>query len=414
MRHLCDKFEVHEPDELPEHARRYCENYHRALVEPFIDNRRWYALLRNAQASWPDIFDAFPNLQEIAVGCCERVHHPSQTYTNVFLSRHGKQAVSELRPYYLEDPTVNMGWASAVVLESVPPGLRSLQLSMANIDNLNSFATVNRLLSIVYRSSLFVASNPPLGITKLSITLRGVRGVHGSEPSSDTGSAGLVQYWEKVLNLLHNLKHLEFHQHRHSDDLALAYTDGERTNKVGNVVTMILAKLQHPQLETVRLHGFSLDEVTLMDIFRDNVVVQSPCLQTFILDNIRLACVAPPTYLDEVPSTYLEEDGQDVWPHWNKSWMRAQGEGWLNICKTITHSIAGVQIVLRDPSQNIEQHYTNDGNNTSCALNPAFIKYIQSVPGFQLDISDDYTSKFSPPFKSVEEFVTFMGNTSTQ
>jgi hypothetical protein len=381
MDRLCYKYGVSEPDELPKDARRYCENYHRALVEPFVDSRRWYSLLRNAQASWPDIFQAFPKLQEIGVGCCERVHHPPQTYTSIFVKRHGEDVLAEARPHFFEDFAVNMGWASAVVLECAPPSVQSLHLTMVNMDNFNQFATVNRLLSIVYRNSQFLTVNPPLGITKLSLTLRGVRGVHGNDTNTDTGSAGLLRYWERVLNSLRNLKHLEFFYDRSSEGhyFDLAFTEGENTDISSNVVTLVLAKVKHPQLETLRLHDFGLDQATLMDIFRANAFIQSPNLQTVILNNIRLGRLQDKQDLNEFG--YILTRPSD------KNLIRIR-EGWVVACKTMVQKLPGVKFVLRDPSTD-----TDDIGGYSFALDSALREEIQRLPGFQLDISDDYRSR---------------------
>jgi hypothetical protein len=383
-RRLCWTFGVEEPHELTRVARSYCENYHRALVEPFVENRRWYMLLRNAQASWPDIFRSFPNLEEIGVGCCERIRHPSCTYTNVFVARHGNDVLSEVEPLYAEDSTVNMGWASAVVLASAPSSVRSLQLSIANFDNFNSFATVNRLLSIVYRDTMFLTEDPPLNITKLSITLRGIDGVHGQpEWSSDTGSAGLLRYWEKVISSLVGLKHLEFRQDMNSDP-NLAFTSGENTKPMGNVVVSVLSQINHPRLETLQLHDFKIASTTLSNLFQDTDFIRSPCLQTVLLDNIRLSLY---TALDED----LDDGRQSYLAH-------TQGMGWMNTCNCIARSLPGVTTVLKNPSSNIGLYMEKN-----CRLNPTFTEQIRGLPRVTLDNTSYYTAPVRQAPKNMEE-----------
>ncbi|KAF2685893.1 hypothetical protein K458DRAFT_387847 [Lentithecium fluviatile CBS 122367] len=370
-RRLCKKFGVVNPDSLTKEDRWYCESYHRALVEPFVDNRRWYMLLKNAQWSWPDIFSAFPNLQEIGVGCCERVDHPVYTYTNIFVTRHGRDVVSEVEPRYVEDSTVNMGWASATVLACVPASVRSLRLTMSNMDNFNSFATVNRLLNIVYSNATWLIEDPPLGITRLSVTLRGIHGVHGMhglhDIGTDTGSHSSVRYYTRVLLSLSGLQHLEFHQDLESDQ-NLAFTDGEDTNTEENAVIRVVAKVKHPRLQTLELHGFTLEYNTLLYLFQENGFLDSPSLRKIVFDNIVLSITGE----SECTS--------------NKTYRHIMGYSWRRLCADKPR----LQIVLRNPSSTMS-------NEENYAIHPVYVKEIQSMPGVALDLSGCYTSTVLPP-----------------
>lgn len=368
MRRLCHNYDAETPDDLTNEQRQYCGHYHRALVEPFVDNRRWYVLLRNAQQSWGQVFHYFPNLQHIGVGCCERVDHPTGTYTNVFVSQFGRHVTCEAEPPFVEDPTINMAWASALVLEGAPQTVRSLQLSMANMDNFNSFATVNRLLSIVYRNSQFLSLQPPLGVTELSITLRGVDGLHGElEWTGDTGSAGLLRYWKKVLGALRNLRYLEFREEV-GDSPNLAFTSGEETDSNDNVVVWLLHHLKHNRLETLRLRDFFLDP----DWFRDMFFTDWPNLKNIILDNTSLRWSTEDKGQEEheQPSEITVRDH-----HNEKAWMR--------ICQFLSNEYPSVNIHINQPAS-----WGEIGGNY--ILLSKDVEELQRLPRVKLNVRPSY------------------------
>jgi hypothetical protein len=88
--------------------------------------------------------------------------------------------MEELDPPFLQDDAANIGWASSIVLKTAPSTVRSLRLGLANLDNFNSFSTVNRVLSLGYRWP-HIRPDLELEVTRLSLTLRGIAGTHGSQ-----------------------------------------------------------------------------------------------------------------------------------------------------------------------------------------------------------------------------------------
>ncbi|KAF2827464.1 hypothetical protein CC86DRAFT_369581 [Ophiobolus disseminans] len=230
------------------------------MVGPFVDHDVWSRLRQTAHGSWGQIFSLFHNLQTISVGCCEIVDHPWPTASHVFVLEHGRDVCNELNPPYVEDLTVNMAWASAEILQSAPPSVLRLKLSLANTDNFDSTSTVNELLSIGH--------TPPLQlqlpkITRLCPTFRGVAGTHGIKYAHDkTGSIGSVRPWINALNRLFNLRYLEFRD-TPVDNSDLAFTDMENSVIDATILDWILPKLSLKRLHTLRVSTFLLDIATV-------------------------------------------------------------------------------------------------------------------------------------------------------
>jgi hypothetical protein len=342
---------------MSDEARQYCSDYHRALVEPFTDNRSWYRLLQAADASWGRVFKSFQNLEEISVGCCEIVDHPPPTYTYTFVLRHGKSVIEEPYPSFIEDNTVNLAWASSIVLKTAPPTVRSLRLSMANLDNFNSFATVNRLLSLSYRVPVQRRIH---GVTRLSLTLRGIAGAHGSRDwHGDTGSAGAARHWKTMLNSLQDLQHLELYNSLRTDG-QLHFSEDDLSNSLECILDWILPDLVLKHLRTLRLSNFHLNQSTM----RKTLGGQFPCLQDLELNDIILLMMS-----DDV-------DGDMPLIH------HVSGQSWLDVCHAVLEEHPGLYITLRRPVSNI------NGFGTDHGLNSTYVEKISRLPGVRVDITD--------------------------
>src|SRR5689334_7664747 len=82
---------------------------------------------------------------------------------------------------------------------------------MANLDNLNSFATANRLLWLVYDHEFIHKVNVHFpSITSLTLDICGIEGTHGSRDwHGMTGSIGMVRCWRRILEAMPNLQQLD-------------------------------------------------------------------------------------------------------------------------------------------------------------------------------------------------------------
>ncbi|KAF2641591.1 hypothetical protein P280DRAFT_317180 [Massarina eburnea CBS 473.64] len=269
--------------------RAYADEFHRALVEPFIDNRRWFHLLRDASRCWRNIFRSFPNLQEIVIGCCERLEHPKETDTAVFVTKYGRDVNlrDEIDPPFVEDATVNMGWASSIVLQNIPPGVKGLHLTIANMDNLNSYATVNRLPNLIFRSNQWLDVHPPVHITNLSVTVRGVVGVHGDlQHMSGAGSAPVIRHWIEVLSSLISLRRLEFREDPLREyNRALSFSYGRHTNTEDHILRHILHSTRMAHIDTLQLTGFLIDAQCLRETLTSNETLR---FDTIVLEDVQM------------------------------------------------------------------------------------------------------------------------------
>lgn len=346
--------------------RQFAADYHRAMVQPFVENRRWYSLLRNAEATWGRIFRCFPNLQEIVVGQCPLIDYPKTTSTYSFMLRHGKYIQTELEPPYREDFTVNVAWASAVVLKTAPPNVRHLHLGMANLDNFNSLATVNSLQNYVYRKIDFLVNNLPSGITKLTVALGGVDGVHGDpDHRRDTGSAGMLRYWAKVLPSLTNLTYLQIYFV--SMDWDISFTNEESTDRTDNVLYRLLRNYKPEKLQTLKLRVMELEKDRMRDMFHSHW----PSLKTVIFDEIGLL------KLSENDTAKIDPEEQDI-----IKMRHLQGGGWIDLCQFLKNKYPGLQIRIHRPSSDVrlDHGYCYDYDERE-KLSPKYIEELRGMPG---------------------------------
>ncbi|KAF1843830.1 uncharacterized protein K460DRAFT_368690 [Cucurbitaria berberidis CBS 394.84] len=353
---LCQRFRVKNYRQMNDEQQEYCLNYHRAMVEPFTNNRRWQQLFRTANATWAQLFARFTHLDEISVKCCERVDQPRPTYTHTFVLQYGKFIHEDEHPKYVEDSTVNIAWASSVICRSAPPTVRSLRLSMANMDNLSSIATVNRLLSLSYRQPNVIRY--PIRITRLSLSLRGVAGVHGNRDwKGDTGSAGSVRFWKGVLNTSHGLQHLELRNSLTMNE-DIRFSNLENSDSKACVLAWLLPGLAVSQLRTLRLCDFMLEKAVVQPTFSGHW----PRLEALILDDIQLL---------------LREEKEGI----DAALVRFEhlrGQSWMEVCRTLSKENPGLRIKLNRPVSNMDDF---EGHR----LHPTYVEKIQSIPSVQLD-----------------------------
>lgn len=355
---LRSKFRVINVLQLSDEQRQYASDYHRAMVEPFTDNRSWYRLLRAADASWPRVFKLFENLAEISVGTCEIVDHPAPTYTHTFVLQHGRDVINEPNPMYVQDRTVNKSWASSVVLKAAPPSVRTLRLSLANLDNFSSFATVNRLLTLGYRQP------PGRGlsqITRLCLMLEGIKGTHGSEDHhGETASAGVVRHWKVMLNSVKTLQHLELKNALKMSELS--FSPQNLTDGLGCILDWILPDLILPQLRTLRLTEFVLDE----NIVPKTFAAEWPQLEYITFDDVKL--------MKRKKEEVLFEEGHA---------QHLLGKSWVTVCNAIFQRHQHAHLALNRPVSVL-----NDGMDH--VLHPSSIRELRSMPNVELDVRPPY------------------------
>lgn len=363
---LCKKFRVQNTIQMSDKQKEYCGDYYRAMVEPFTDNRSWYRLLRTAESAWRRVFQKFVGLERISVGCCNIVDHPSPTCTYTFVFNHGRSVIEEPDPPFIEDSAVNLAWASCMVMRAAPANVQSLRLSLANMDNFNSFATINRLLGISYKS---YSVSHTLKMTRICLTLQGIRGTHGSRNwAGDTGSAAVVRYWKGMLNKAYCLQHLELR-----NELAvsneLQFSNLERTDLHGTIIDWLLPDLSLPQLRTLRLCDFLLDE----NLIHKTLSGKWPRLEQIILDDIQLMM--------------RDENGQNLTP---EHIAHLQGQLWLDICRKLTEEKQGLRIALNRPVANVY-------DVVDFRLHPRYVQQIEQLPGVKIDMRGPFGALVKPP-----------------
>jgi hypothetical protein len=351
---------------LTDEQRQYSADFHRAMVEPFTDNRSWYRLLRAANASWGQVFRRLKYLEEISVGCCDIADQPPPTYTHTFVLQHGKDVVTEPHPPFVQDPTVNMAWASSVVVKTAPPTVRRLRLSMANMDNFNSFATVNRLLSLSYKGFPEISN---MRTTSLSLTLRGISGTHGQRDwHGDTGSACTARYWKNTLNKLANLQHLELRNEMSLND-DLMFSDMEMSDSRACILDWIMPGLVLQQLRTLRLRHFLLDTATIETTFAGHW----PRLERITLDEVLLM-------MQREDSIKFQDIHVD----------HLQGKSWLDFCRALVENQPGLHIVLDRPTSNVN-------NVDDYRLHPKYLKQLSELPRVDVVAQGPYSSLIRSP-----------------
>ncbi|KAF2000456.1 hypothetical protein P154DRAFT_620263 [Amniculicola lignicola CBS 123094] len=348
-------------DKLAPGIVEYFLNYHKALVEPFTSNNRWYALKSASRDMWYQTFRRFPNLEHISVGICKRNEHPSPTYTNTFVSQYGKDVIMNEEPMFVEDCTTNLAWASSSSLLRFPETVKSLHLHMANLDNLNTFATVNRLLNTCYGDPMVPTVRPHLAqITKLVLDIQGAEGVHGRASwPRNTGSAGAVRYWKKVLTCMKNLTHLDIRQIAASNDVT--FTDNEQTDLKSSILQWLLPDWTHLEgLRHLALRYFKIDRDSISKILSSE------------MSQLTSLC------LSEISLTWDEEDGYTNWGPQHLDHL--QGQTWITTCQWLSTNLNLENIEIVRPLSNI-----NTGN--SYIMHPKVFDQVRAIPNVTLDTS---------------------------
>lgn len=355
VRRLCAKFRVQDRRQLSDEQLDYCSDYYRAMVEPFTDNRTWYRLQRAALCSWRKIFGHFTNLTEISVGTCDILHQPPPTCTSSFVYQHGKGVIDEPYPRFAEEPTVNMAWASSLVIRTAPAHVKHLKLSMANWDNFNSFATVNRLQSLSFRSPL---KNHVVNLTNLTLDIRGLAGTHGSRDwEGDTGSAGSVQHWKDMLNSIKGLQHLELRDAMSTLD-KFSFSSSELSVVDECILDWLLPDLVLNNLQTLCLSDFFLDVETI----RTTLSGQWPVLNRIIFSDIKL--------MKRNKTTNSSED--ETLSH------HLDGKGWLDTCNALRDDHPGWFIILHRPASVGNSMY-------DYKFLPKYLKMLQDMSNVKLE-----------------------------
>ncbi|KAH7095106.1 hypothetical protein FB567DRAFT_586436 [Paraphoma chrysanthemicola] len=356
--------------QLNQEQRQYNADYHRAMVEPFTDNRSWYRLLRAADASWGQIFRRLKSLEEISVGCCDIVDQPPPTYTHTFIRQHGRDIINQPYPKFVEDATVNVAWASVLVVKAAPASVRRLQVSMANMDNFNSFATVNRLLGLSYQGFYELSKD----ITRLSLTLSGIAGTHGSRDwHGETGSAFTARYWKSTLNKLANLQHLEL-QNDMSLNEDLMFSDMQMSDPKACILDWILPGLIVEQLRTLHLRHFLLDNATVETTFAGHW----PLLEKLVFDEVLLM--------------QREEEGINF--RRNKI-EHLLGKSWVDLCRALAESLPALRIILDRPTSNV-----NDVDDYR--LHPTYLEQLSKLPQVHLIARGPYSQMVRSPNHDIQ------------
>ena len=367
MQRFCSKFHVQSVDEMSTEQNTYCQLYHRAMVEPFIDSMRWPRLVSSAQ-TWGRVLNSLENLETVEVGCCERVDHPWPTVTHHFVQQHGKDVVRAEQPAYVEDDTINKGWAS-LLLVTIPINALTYKLTWAQTDNLTTWATVNRLLGMGY--DLASRTSIVNDMKRLTLTLEGAYGTHGSRDwQGTTGTAAGVRFWQSALNKMPNLAHLTLCNQTTPDDEKL-FTGLGMTNIRGNVMDWFLPGLNPPSLRTLRLQDFAFDKATVSSTFKS----MKTFLNTLILDDCILV-----DWEEETEGAALDE----------VLLLHIQGGSWADFSQDLKDHHPGRLIKLIRPLSRIHK-----GNEYR--LHPKSVEQITRYEGVALNIGGSYNSLVNNP-----------------
>ncbi|KAF2176384.1 hypothetical protein K469DRAFT_723232 [Zopfia rhizophila CBS 207.26] len=338
------------------------------MVEPFTDNRRWHKLLFCAMVTWRQVFPHLPNLEHIGVGFCGRTDHPAPTYTNTFVTRYGKWVHWDENSMFVEDASVNLAWASAIVLQTVTKTVKSLHLSMANSDNLSSFATVNRLLTNCYR---LLASMPLKAITKLALDLRGPEGTHGDRNwTGRTGTAGMVGYWKAILAFMPSLAHLEIYgadQHP-----KYQFNDNEdSTDRKGCILDWLTTGAFY-RIESLSLRSLLVNKDTIPKIFAEEI----RNLKRLHVEEVRLM-----TILD------IEGDEPPELPD------TTRGLAWWELGQWLSQNMSDVDVHIDRPISDVN-------GESQWKLHRKYIDKLSKLPGVELDVGGYYyTAVFLDPYE---------------
>ncbi|KAF5844907.1 hypothetical protein GGP41_008862 [Bipolaris sorokiniana] len=309
--------------ELTDEQVKYCLRYHEAMVEPFIQSWRWHPLVHCAESSFARIFSYFKNLTSISVACCERVDHPQPTCTRTFIQQTGKSAIEQETPRFVEDRTINLAWASAIIVRKAPPHVQTLQLSLANIDNYYATGTVNQILR---RGYMYPEDKFPnlANLTHLTLSIRGTPGTHGHpSPPNSAATFHAVWFWKLMINQMLQLQHMEL-----VDDFDTSpgtnFSDLDYTNHTASILPLLLPYLELGQLQVLRLHGFALQKQDLQNALTG----PWPSLARVVLSGIRL--------MDGSDEEYADAE-------------HMEGFTWLEVCQGFVDKRPGVRLELERP-----------------------------------------------------------------
>ncbi|KAH7557975.1 hypothetical protein BM1_05247 [Bipolaris maydis] len=309
--------------EFTDEKREYCLRYHEAMVEPFIQGWRWPALVNCAESSFARIFGYFKNLTSISVACCERVDHLQPTCTGTFIQQTGKSAIEQENHRFVEDRTVNLAWASAIIVRKAPPHVHTLRLSLANIDSYYKTNTVNSTLRKGYG---YPESNFPnlANLTRLTLSVRGIPGTHG-HPSHVRIAAKFHAgwFWKLIISKMLQLQHLELvDDYDTSPDTC--FSGLEYTNHTASILPLLLPYLELNQLKVLGLRGFALQKHDLAN----SLTGPWPSLERIVLSEIRL--------MDGSDEDYADAE-------------HMEGLTWLEICQEFVEKRPGVILELERP-----------------------------------------------------------------
>jgi hypothetical protein len=220
---------------------------------------------------------------------------------------------------------------------------------MANMDNLNTVATVNRLLSLSYRH---VDAGYLLNVTRLGLSIRGISGTHGKKDwHGDTGSAGSVRFWKKELNSMRHLEHLEL-SNSMTDNEELKFSGLEHSDPKACILNWLLPGLVLKQLLTLRLCDFVLDKATT----EDTLAGHWPKLEKLTLNHVQLMRRGNLYTSGDSPTEHL------------------RGQSWVEMCRILAAKQRGLCIELNravSVENDVERHW----------LDPQYIEELQGIPG---------------------------------
>jgi hypothetical protein len=246
---------------------------------------------------------------------------------------------------------------------------------MANLDNLNQFATVNRLLSNGYWKTRNLLEGPLRSIKSLTLDMGGWKGTHGTRTwLGDTGSAGMVKYWKKLFMSMHSLTHLDVRFD--STNEGECWSDGGESDRKGCILDWLLSSqaLVFEHVTHLCLYGFLIDQDSLCTpkLFASQECW--PSLKHLVLDELRLMWNQEPEC--EVPR-------QEHVDH-------LQGAAWLRACQYITEMLPGIEIQIHRPMSNINDH--NDFK-----IHHKYSEKISRLPNVKIDLRGPYKYLPLPP-----------------
>lgn len=352
-------------------------NHYESMVAPFTDSRRWYVLFHAANNSWRRIFRYFHNLTTISVGKSWIVDQPLPACAANLVARHDVIDCF-VDPPYIEDCTVNQAWASSIVLMMASTKVRTLHLTLANTDNLDSTATVNRLLNLSYL--LTPLSTRLSGITTLHLTLGGIYGTHGvHDEFGPTGSAACARYCKKVLNSLTGLRHLELHDELRPDN-DIMFTDLGMTDWREHILEWILPGLVLKRLQTLHLCKFDLESAALVPTFTGHW----PLLEKLVFEDCELRMHGDEDDEEFPQGSVSIEERNSYWEN------HLRGQSWVEGCRVLSERHPGLRIELIRPSSHLETLVDHH-------IHPDNVQKLRQIPGVVLDARNSWGICFRLP-----------------